>query len=177
MTIVAESDGGNCFQVAAGFLSSGIIEQWAAANSRPVVYGDKSIWRIVHGLPVGTGGRVAGVRYWHAWVEVETMLGVCVVDVSNDKDVRIARETFYRVGQLDEQHVWRFTPAEAERLRRRLGHCGPWVDGWESVGDGVARHRHDGRLYAVLNLGRGPECAFVHCEHPRSFDDDVTATR
>lgn len=74
------TDRGNCFQVAAGFLRSGIIE------------------------------------------------------TANDKDLRISRETYYRVGQLDEAHVWRFTPDEARRRFRKTRHCGPWVPGWQSMG-------------------------------------------
>lgn len=131
---VADVFPGDCFQVVAGFLVSDIIERTAREQSAPIVYGDKSPWRIVHGLPIGTGGEVAGARYWHAWIEVQTMLGVCVIDVANDKNVRIGRSVFYRVGSLDEDHVWRFTPAEAKKLLRKSGHCGPWVSGWQEMG-------------------------------------------
>lgn len=134
-----EERGGDCFPVAAGFLTSGLMESVAARSRRPLVKNHKSPWRVVHGLPEGTSGPLTGVRHWHAWVEVQADDGWLVIDYSNDKDLRIPRVIFYLVGQLDETLVWRFTPAEAEEQRRRWGHCGPWVDGWEQMGDAPGR--------------------------------------
>lgn len=126
---------GDCFQVAAGFTTSGMIEELAKYTRMPVIYSEKSPWRIVHGLPVGNGGEIQGKRYWHAWVELTTDEGVFVLDLSNNKDIRVPRTLFYAAGKLDEDHVWRFSPAEAKKLRRKHRHCGPWVPGWETMED------------------------------------------
>jgi hypothetical protein len=68
---------------------------------------------VVHGLPVGRGPVNAGKRYWHAWVEVTTGDSVEVIDRSHGLNVRMPRDRYYAHGQLDEDHVWRFTPGEA----------------------------------------------------------------
>lgn len=110
--------------------------------------------RIVHGLPVGTGSLNAGKRYWHAWVEVKHRTRIppevvaanpafahfgseivteLVVDRSNGNDMAIPKAVFYNVGQLDEEHVWRYTMNEARARSIRAGNYGPWVDGWEEM--------------------------------------------
>lgn len=134
MTAPTEAERGDCFKVAAGFMTSG-ARAFAAAGRIPYRKDDRSPFRIVHGLPLGQAGDVAGIRHWHAWVEVATLTGTLVLDYSNDKEVRLGADTYYRIGHLDEEHVWRFTLAEAERAYRRFGHCGPWVHGWERMGE------------------------------------------
>lgn len=128
-----DNGGGDCFPTTVAFLTSGLMEEAAAATRTPLVKNERSPWRVVHGLPVGTGGDVEGVRHWHAWVEVRTPEGHLVLDLSNGKELRVPRALFYAVGRLDEDLVWRFTPAEAAAEANRHGHCGPWVDGWESM--------------------------------------------
>ena len=128
---------GNCFAVAYGIIANGVYE-WYRAQGVPVRLRESSHFRVVHGTPTGNGGDIVGVQHWHAWVELTYDDGDCLaIDLSNGKNVQIQREAFYRVGQLDESTVWRFTPAEARRLFRKYRHCGPWVPGWESIADGA----------------------------------------
>lgn len=137
MTATAER--GNCFTLAAGFVISPLPRTLCSAAGIPYCKDERGPFRIVHGTPVGTSGEIVGMRHWHAWVEVETGAGEwTVLDYSNGKDVRIPRLLYYAIGRLDESCVWRFTLAEAERLRRKHRHCGPWVDGWERIADGDA---------------------------------------
>lgn len=127
---------GDCFPVAASLALGGGIHAMCAEVGIPVVLGPKSPFRVVHGIPVGTGGIVAGKRYWHAWLEWTQPDGrVLVIDWSNGNQHVITRDTYYRLAQLDEDHVWRWTPKEAEAVRRRYRHWGPWVDGWEAMED------------------------------------------
>lgn len=88
--------------------------------------------RVVHGLPLGTGPLNRGKRYWHAWVEV----GGTVVDYSNGHEIVMAREEYYRLGQLDETRVYRYTLDEA------LAHVldgdrtwGPWLPNWKELAE------------------------------------------
>jgi transglutaminase-like putative cysteine protease len=130
---------GNCFTTAAGFLRSGMPQAMCAAARIPYRKDERGPFRVVHGTPIATGGPLEGERYWHAWIEVDVpgAAGV-VLDYSNGKQAHIPRLLFYLVGQLAEEHVWRFTLAEAEREYRRWRHCGPWVPGWENIADGDA---------------------------------------
>lgn len=138
---------GNCFTVAMGFVATPLPRQLCAASGIPYRKDAKGPFRIVHGTPVGTSGAIVGRRHWHGWVEVATGPGWdtvgadaatwAVLDYSNGKQVRITRDLYYSVGQLDEATVWRFTLAEAEQLYRRHRHCGPWVPGWEAMADGT----------------------------------------
>lgn len=119
---------GDCFLVAASFAE--LLPELCQERREP--------WRVVHGLPVFRGEGADGeARFWHGWIEHRERDGsVEVLDYSNGREVRLLRQMFYAVGRLDEQHVWRFTPAEALAARARFGHAGPWVDGWEQMGDG-----------------------------------------
>lgn len=126
---------GDCFQVAYDLVTSGEL-------------GENAL--LVHGLPIGTGLRNLGQRYWHAWVEITERtvippgLGVpeqhreitleTVIDRSRDQDWSLPRGLFYNVGRLDEERVWRYTRAEALVLGLETETYGPWVDGWEEMG-------------------------------------------
>lgn len=135
--MTATAQGGDCFPVAAGFARSELPRVLCAQARVPYRKDELGLFRIVHGLPVGTSGDVEGHRYWHAWVEIATTdAGIYVLDNSNGKHERLPRGIFYGAADLDESHVWRFTLAEAERHLRGFGHCGPWVPGWERMGNG-----------------------------------------
>lgn len=90
---------------------------------------------VAHGIPTGTGGEAGGLRYWHAWVEVDDPDGEypTVVDLSNGGAHRLPTVAYYRVGSIAD--VWRFTPDEAIDAAVEWGHYGPWVDGWEDMTD------------------------------------------
>ena len=75
---------------------------------------------LAHGTVTGQG-RIAGVRYGHAWVEV----GDVVLDPSNGRFVVARKPAYYAVGQITEP-VARYTFAEAARRMVETGHYGPW---------------------------------------------------
>lgn len=97
---------------------------------------DRSEVLVVHGIVTGGAGRVAGIRYWHAWVEMKTSAGWIVLDHSNDKQLNVKRASYYRAARIDQREIWRFTIAEARHcLGVVWGTWGPWVDGWENIGE------------------------------------------
>lgn len=97
--------------------------------------------RVVHGTPLGTGPENMGERYWHAWVEVTTDVDLAPLgypgrvhrstiayDLSNDKEVAMPVELYYRFGHLEEEHIFRYTLREALGHTLDTGHYGPWAD-------------------------------------------------
>lgn len=133
---MAQQGEGDCFKVAYSFFMSGAIEQLMLDMGQPIILNEKSPFRLVHGTPVGTSGLIKGVRHWHGWVEVtyKSANVVGVFDFSNGHDyANVLRDDYYRIGQLDEKHVWRFTPKDARRAARRFKTYGPWVQGWQHM--------------------------------------------
>jgi len=118
-----EIDGGDCFQAAAA------LAPVVSLDPRCRVY-------IVHGIPTGQGP-IEGVRFWHAWVEAEHReLGFAVaIDYSNGQQAEMPRNSYYKVAQLDEGRIWRFTLHEALERMQLLGHYGPWVYGYQLLDD------------------------------------------
>lgn len=89
---------------------------------------------VVHGLPVGQGKENLGKRYWHAWVEVAYPDGeVLVMDRSNGHDWEMDRDEYYRIGKLDEDHVWRFPMPGALTTMNDWDTYGPWVEDWDDL--------------------------------------------
>jgi len=111
-------EGGNCFPVA---VQTAI--ECAAAGGGVTVY-------IAHGVPAGQGP-IAGIRHWHAWVEMEhpDYDFTLAVDRSNGQSAAMTQVEFYKMAQLDEDTVWRFTLEEALERMALLRHYGPWVYG------------------------------------------------
>lgn len=97
---------------------------------------DRSEVLVAHGLVLGGAGAVRGIRYWHAWVEAKTSAGWICIDVSNDRGIQVKRTLWYRAAQLNPRtQVWRYTYDEAfEQLSEKMT-WGPWVEGWETMGD------------------------------------------
>ena len=75
---------------------------------------------LAHGTVTGQG-RIAGVRYGHAWVEINDV----VLDASNGRFVVARKPAYYAVGQITEP-VARYTFDEAAREMVETGHYGPW---------------------------------------------------
>ena len=75
---------------------------------------------LAHGTVTGQG-RIAGVRYGHAWVEI----GDLVLDASNGRFVVARKPAYYAAGEIAEP-VARYTFAEAARRMVETGHYGPW---------------------------------------------------
>lgn len=110
--------GGDCFQAALSAL-------YALADESAL---------ICHGRPVNRSPQFSGMRYWHAWVEVQPHGAPWhVIDVSNGLRVGMKRTRYYRLGQIDPEHVARFTLAEAIEAMERFDHYGPWVERWETM--------------------------------------------
>lgn len=111
--------------------------------------------RVVHGVPLGTGGDAEGIRYGHAWVEIETspqedlaallenvsdeirsqmeeliklrmQMSVYVIDRSNGKDLRLPKPVYYGIGNIDENFTRSYTVEEARQNAFEMGHYGPW---------------------------------------------------
>lgn len=120
---------------------------------------------VCHGIVVGTGGKVLGLRYGHAWVEMqpESGFGTLVIDKSNGNDVVVPKEMYYRVGQIDPQNVIRYTVREARRLLVSSGHYGPWdkrveaslktVSKWRDVQQKAKRIAQSGGVRIVAVAG------------------------
>lgn len=108
---------GDCFPVAA---------QLAAALH---LDGSAEQVLVVHGLPVGNGKLNAGLRYWHAWVELKPPGGEwAVADYSNGRKVTMRRQDYYRLGKVRQHLLWRYTLGQAAAAIEQYGHMGPWMD-------------------------------------------------
>lgn len=84
---------------------------------------------VVHGLPVGQGELNAGLRYWHAWVELKVPGGEwAVADYSNGRRFVLRRTDFYRQGKVRQHLLWRYTLEQAAAAMETWGHAGPWMD-------------------------------------------------
>jgi hypothetical protein len=122
---------GDCFIVALDFIVT--LEDDAMPD-----------WhRLCHGTPVGQGP-IAGQRIAHAWVERDfpaTAAGggpngdwpamparTIVIDLSNGAEVVMPREMYYRIGQIEEADVVRYTRREAIEHAVETMNYGPWGD-------------------------------------------------
>lgn len=117
----------------------------ALAHALAVVDGDAARWRglcfeaathaldvvedagvtfpvLVHGAPRGAG-EIGGKRIGHAWVEVFDEL---VIDWTINVQHPLLRRDYYRIGDMQDCHVRRYTPREARGWLLREGHYGPW---------------------------------------------------
>lgn len=93
--------------------------------------------RIVHALPVGTGGEVEGLHYWHAFCVVterhESGVEFEVVhDFSNGNEAILPASLYFKIGRITES--WSYSMAEWLAAASEHGTYGPWVEGWESMG-------------------------------------------
>lgn len=75
--------------------------------------------RLCHGQPVGQGP-IEGIKHGHAWLE----LGDIVIDPSTGGVFRT--EQYYRIGQIKNKEVKRYTRLEAIRMLVQTEHYGPW---------------------------------------------------
>jgi len=86
--------------------------------------------RVVHGVPLGTGGEAEGLRFPHAWVEFTQMFGdfpvEFVADFSNGNEVIIPKQMYYQIGKIDEGFNREYAVDELDELIESNGHAGPW---------------------------------------------------
>lgn len=100
---------GNCYQAAADLLLFLGIKQSTDG------------YFLVHGEVTGQG-KVAGVRFGHAWVEDDQT----VYDYSNGRNIKMPKILYYAIGNIDERKVYKYTRDEAIDKMVKSGHYGPW---------------------------------------------------
>lgn len=79
---------------------------------------------LVHGYPVLAGGPYEGMRYGHAWIEFP---GSGLVLSTLEMNL-VPLAVYYRAGQVEEEHVRRYTFPEAHERALATGTAGPWHD-------------------------------------------------
>lgn len=77
---------------------------------------------LVHGIAVGTGGNIKGLRFGHCWLEK----GSSVIDLSNGKKIVMSKDSYYTLGKIKEKEVVRYTTEETMKNMAESGHYGPW---------------------------------------------------
>lgn len=105
---------GNCFKVAADLvLESGGLD-----------------CELVHGVVVGLG-KLKGQRFVHGWVEIA---GVVVVDGSIGKYALTSVGLYYKLGQIIDEEVVRYSIRETRELVLETQNYGPWAEFYNVVG-------------------------------------------
>jgi hypothetical protein len=74
-------------------------------------------WVLVHGSCIGRGP-IEGVRFGHAWVEIENLV------IDTEKQVTMPKDLYYEAGQITDTH--RYTRDEAIAMANKTGHFGCW---------------------------------------------------
>lgn len=116
MSLDATIRRGDCFEVAAKIVISPEFPKCT----------------LVHGLPVGQGPENFGLRYWHAWVEVNTHGVITVLDLANNRRIVKPRDEYYEAGHI--KNVWRYNKHQAFAQIKKHETWGPWVKDWEKMG-------------------------------------------
>lgn len=105
---------GDCYEAAGKYIMDKVLAFWVEDPQHQL--------RLVHGEVLGQGP-IEGQRLGHAWVED----GDTVIDVSNDRDLRMPKELYYAIGcidQINNLHV--YTPEEARKKILQSQTWGPW---------------------------------------------------
>lgn len=139
---------GDCFESAAKNLSTLVTENPERKND----------YKLVHGVPLGTGGEAEGLRFNHSWVEetvrrtddeVEEILKgipeerrpfgkqfkqmlsemVIVRDYSNGRKIDIPRDAYYAIGNIEKDLNQSYSYDEMIEQQVRTGHYGPYLTG------------------------------------------------
>lgn len=115
-SLVADrTDGeGDCYDVAATYVTD---HRGGTGLSEPV---------LVHATVLGTGGEALGIRYGHAWVEVEAFGNRLVIDKSNGHDTVVPAQRYYEAGQAE--GIVRYSRRRTLQLLLKHMHYGPWPD-------------------------------------------------
>ena len=74
---------------------------------------------LVHGEVTGQG-KIAGIKYGHAWVEKNGM----VIDNSNGRNINVPVEFYYALGHIERTYKY-----NCEEMRKKIletKHWGPW---------------------------------------------------
>jgi hypothetical protein len=75
---------------------------------------------LVHGEVTGQGP-IEGIKYGHCWIED----GGTVIDVSNGRNIRMDKGTYYMLGQIGD-NVIRYKPEKFRKMVLKYEHWGPW---------------------------------------------------
>jgi len=102
---------GDCFVVAGELMMHGKLD---------IPFKDITL---VHGLVVGTGRRVKGLKYVHAWIEDSRGN---VYDYSNNKKLKISAQVYYALGNINPLETVRYSYGDASRVISAKKHWGPW---------------------------------------------------
>lgn len=80
---------------------------------------------LVHGAPIHAQ---LGVRYGHAWAEVDDQSGcpMAITWAESTGFVALSAVLYYEAGEIDQAECIRYSVTEAERQLDAHGHCGPW---------------------------------------------------
>jgi hypothetical protein len=102
---------GNCYQAAAEW----IVDCYMAGQ-------DLADIRVCHGTALGQGP-IAGIRFGHAWIEVDEDT---VLEVANGAYDEFDRAGYYALGRI--RNVQRYDFEQARRAMLDHGVYGPWHD-------------------------------------------------
>ena len=91
-------------------------------------------FEVCHGYVTGTGGKVVGVTYPHAWIERtykynDRPLVLCYDETHNLGP--LPAELYYKAGDIDPETVIRYELDQVVELCLKHGHYGPWHIGGE----------------------------------------------
>lgn len=101
---------GDCFEVAANVVAyASLSDKFEEAM-------------LVHGIVVGTAGPVKGVAYCHAWIELDGY----AVDLSCGRDIKVDKDFYYLIGQINPEKVIKYTREETKNWLLKSKHYGPW---------------------------------------------------
>jgi len=76
---------------------------------------------LVHGEVTGQG-RIAGIKFGHAWIED----GEMVIDVSKGKKLELPKVFHYALGQIDESKLFKYNLEQMREKVLETGQWGPW---------------------------------------------------
>ena len=101
--------GGDCYEAAGKYIMD------------KCMFGSCSLI-LVHGEVMGQG-KLGGITYGHAWI----LDGETVIDVSNGQNLKMPKQFYYAIGQIDNiANVYQYTWPEAREMIVRFEHWGPW---------------------------------------------------
>ena len=83
---------------------------------------------LCHGYPTLRGGPHYGERFGHAWLEFQEDDDTWTAYDPSTHGINLPRDVFYALGNIDPQHVRRYTRAEAVRKLVEHRVWGPWED-------------------------------------------------
>ena len=110
-------DVGDCFEVSARLIIKSKQKELRGA-------------KLCHGIVTGQGP-LDGCKFGHAWLEYQIAINneltiTMVMDNSNGKSINLPAELYYRIGQISEKSVERYSQDEVKKLLLSTGHYGPW---------------------------------------------------